>query len=151
LKDDDRALFDDWLDPETQKGYNGLHVSTFEKFQSRKNRQRFTAMIQLTDTEEIIGTVGISPPETTADLAIRIFKPYRRKGYGVPSFALATRYAVDVLKINELHAGSYPDNTGSQKMLQRCGYVPYPEGNVPEKHYITGEDIIQLDFIYKPE
>jgi hypothetical protein len=34
-------------------------------------------------------------------------------------------------------------------MLQKCGYVPYPEGNVPEKHYITGEDIIQLDFILK--
>ena len=38
---------------------------------------------------------------------------------------------------------------GSQKMLEKCGFVPYPESNIPEKHYITGEDIIQIDYIYR--
>jgi len=33
-------------------------------------------------------------------------------------------------------------------MLEKCGFVPYPEGNIPEKYYITGEDIIQMDYIY---
>lgn len=47
-----------------------------------------------------------------------------------------------------LHAGLYPDNIVSRKMLERCGYVPFPDGNVAEKHYITGEDIVQLDYIY---
>ncbi len=145
---DDRALYEDWLDPDTQKGYNGVFVTTFEDFETRKIRQRFFAMIQLNGTNEIIGAVGISPPETTADLAIWLFAPYRRKGYGTLAFALATKYAAEVLKIAELHAGAYPDNIGSQKMLRRCGYVPYPAGNVPEKHYLTGEDIIQTDYIW---
>ena len=147
---DDRALYEDWLDSETQKGYNCIYVTTFEDFQSKEVKQRFFAMIRLNGTNEIIGAVGISPPETEPDLAIRIFKPYRRQGYGTSAFALATKYAVDVLKIEELHAGAYPDNTGSLKMLKKCGYIPYPLGNISEKHYITGEDIIQLDHVYKP-
>ena len=147
---DDHSLYDDWLDPDTQKGYNGVYVTTYEDFQSREIRQRFFAMIQLDSTGEIIGAVGISPPETIPDLAIWVFKPYRRKGYGTLAFALATKYAIEELKITELHAGAYPDNTGSLKMLKRCGYVPFPTGNVPEKHFITGDDIVQMDFIYNP-
>ena len=147
-RSDDRALYDNWRDPETQRGYNGIYAAAFEDFQTREIRQRFFAMIQLNGTKEIIGAVGISPPEAEADLAIWIFAPYRRKGYGTVAFALATRYAVDVLEIAELHAGAYPDNTGSRKMLERCGYVPFPGGDVPEKHYLTGEDIIQMDHIY---
>ena len=147
---DDRMLYDDWLDPDTQRGYNGVHVTTFDEFQSREIRQRFFAMIRLDSTGKIIGAVGISPPETTADLAIWIFQPYRKRGYGTSAFTLATKYAVDVLKITELHAGVYPDNIGSQKMLKKCGYVPFHAGDVREKHYIAGEDIIQMDYIYEP-
>ena len=35
-------------------------------------------------------------------------------------------------------------------MIERCGYVPNPAGNIPEKHFITGEAIIQMDYIYRP-
>jgi RimJ/RimL family protein N-acetyltransferase len=108
-------------------------------------------MIRLNASREIIGAVGISPPDTVADLAIWMFAPYRRKGYGTSAFALTTKYAIETLGISELHAGAYPDDIGSIKMLARCGYTPYPAGNVAEKHYITGEDIVQLDYIYKPE
>ncbi len=99
-------------------------------------------MIRLNRINEIIGAVGISPPETTADLAICIFKPYRRQGYGTSAFRLAVKYAADELKITELHAGAYTDNIGSQRMLKKCGFIPYPDGNLMEKHYITDEEII---------
>lgn len=92
-------------------------------------------MIKRNATNDIIETVGISPPETTPDLAIWIFDPYRRKGYGTSAFALATEYALEKLKISEIHAGVFPDNIGSKKMLIRCGYVPFSAGNIPEKHY----------------
>ncbi|MCL2813796.1 MAG: GNAT family N-acetyltransferase [Oscillospiraceae bacterium] len=150
---DDRALYESWLDPDVQRGFNGIYVTSFEEFAKQNEIDkptRFTAMIRLDDTNEIIGTVGISPPEDIADLTIRIFKPFRKKGYGTAAFALATKYIAGVLKIAELHAGAYADNIGSQKMLKKCGYIPYPEGNIAEKHYITREDMIQMDFIYKP-
>jgi ribosomal-protein-alanine N-acetyltransferase len=148
---DARALYESWLDPEVQQGFNGVYVTSFDEFTGQKKidgRTRFTAMIRLDKTGEIIGTVGISPPEDEADLTIRVFKPYRRQGYGTAAFALASKYIVETLKITELHAGAYPDNIGSIKMLERCGYIPNPAGNVPSKHFITGEDIIQLDYMY---
>jgi len=150
---DDRALYESWLDPDVQQGFNGVYVTSFDDFVERNiidKPTRFTAMIRLDRTGEIIGIVGISPPEDEADLTIRIFKPHRKHGYGTAAFALATKYIVEVLNITELHAGAYPDNIGSIKMLERCGYVPNPVGNIPEKHYITGEDIIQMDYLYKP-
>jgi RimJ/RimL family protein N-acetyltransferase len=149
-KCDDRALYDDWLDPDTQKGYNFVLVESFEDFSKRETKQRFFAMIRLVKTSEIIGAIGISPPDTIPDLAIMIFKHYRRQGYGTQAFLLATKYAAGELNINELHAGVYPDNIGSRKMIERCGYIPYPAGNVAEKHYLTGEEITQLDYIYRP-
>ena len=105
-------------------------------------------MILLNSTGKIIGAVGISPPEAEADLAIWIFKQYRRQGYGTSSFALATTYATEVLGINELHTGCYPGNIASQKMLEHCGFIPNPSGNVHEKHYRTGNDIVQADYIF---
>ena len=149
-KSDDRALYENWQDPEMQRGFNGIYFTSFEEFEKRDSlRCRFFAMIWLNSTSEIIGSVGISPPETVPDLSIWIFAPYRKQGYGTSAFVLAAKYATDELKIAELHAGAYPDNTGSLIMLEKCGFVPYPEGNIPEKHYITGEDIIQMDYIYK--
>jgi RimJ/RimL family protein N-acetyltransferase len=150
---DDRALYESWLDPDVQQGFNGIYVTSFEEFAKQSEidkHTRFTAMIRLDDTDEIIGTVGISPLEDIADLTIRIFKAYRRKGYGTAAFSLATKYIAGALKITEIHAGAYPGNIGSLKILARCGYTPYPAGNIPSKHFITGEDIIQLDYIYNP-
>lgn len=151
-KPDDKALYDNWQDPATQRGYNGIYHQDFKAFTNRTIRQRFFAMIMLNQPDStegpIIGAVGISPPETIADLAIWLFAPYRGKGYGSVAFSLATRYAIEHLQITELHAGAYPDNHTSKRMLKKCGYIPYPEGNVPEKHYLTGEDIIQEDYIY---
>ena len=149
-KCDDRALYENWQDADTQKGYNGVYYTDYEAFEHRTLKNRFFAMIKQNTTGELIGAVGVSPPETTPDLAIWMFKPYRRQGYGTAAFALTTKYLTEVLEITELHAGAFPDNVGSQKMLKRCGYTPYPAGNISEKHYITGEDIVQMDYIYSP-
>jgi len=91
---DDYVVYEDWLDPDTERGYNFVLKESFEEFSNRTVRQRFLAMIQLNSTKEIIGAVGISPLETVPDLAIWVFRPYRRQGYGVSAFTLATRYAL---------------------------------------------------------
>ena len=151
LPEDDRALYDNWLEPGTVAAFNGVRVGSFETFRTRKMRQRFFAMISLDATGEIIGAVGISPPETAPDLAIWMFKPYRRQGHGSAAFALATQYAVRELGIERLHAGLYPGNIASQKMLQKCAYIPNPdwsEADGWEKHYLTGEEIRQLDYVF---
>lgn len=75
---DDYSLYENWLDSGTQEGYNGINLGTFEDFVSREIQQCFFAMIRLYGTSGIIGAVGVSPPETITDLAIWIFKPYRK-------------------------------------------------------------------------
>jgi len=161
---DDRALYDCWLDPETKKGYNGfVPAASFEEFQrgnqtrledyiDREAKALFFAMIRRKRTGELVGALGIAPgtpPEFEPDLSICIFAPYRRQGYGTAAFALAAKYATEVLHIEELHAGAYPDNIGSQTMLGRCGFVPVAECP-PEKHWLTGEDVVQVDYVYWP-
>ncbi len=148
---DDSALYNNWQDQDTQKGFNGAHAATIEDSRRLAANQRFFAMIRLNSTGDIAGAVGISLPEREADLAIWLFKGYRRQGIGTQAFALAAKYAVEALGITELHAGAYPDNIGSQKMLKRCGFVPNSKGNYPAKHYLTGDDVIELDHIYKPQ
>ena len=127
--DDDRALYENWQDPEVQKGFNGVSFNTFEEFQQRDSRRsRFFAMIRLNGTDEIIGSVGISPPETEPDLSIWIYKPYRKQGYGTQAFALAAKYATEVLGIQELYAGAYPDNIGSIKCCKNAVLSLTPPG-----------------------
>jgi len=147
-KCDDLALYSDWLDPDTCEGFNGVYVTSFEEFARREVRSRFFAMICLRGTGEIVGAVGLSPPEDLADLTIHVFRPYRGKGYGTAAFALAAKYIFDVLGITEIYAGAYAGNIASRKMLERCGFVPHPAGNLREKYYRTGADIVQLDHIF---
>ncbi|HAN20070.1 MAG: hypothetical protein A2Y15_05250 [Clostridiales bacterium GWF2_36_10] len=148
LPSDDKNSYNDWLDIETQKGYNYKFNETYDNFSKSGIRQRFYSTIILNSDNTIIGNIAISPINSIPDLAIRIYKPYRKQGYGTMAFMLGTKYAVDILRLDEIHAGCYQDNISSLKMLEKCGYIPFPEGNQNEKHFLTGEEIVQLDFIY---
>jgi RimJ/RimL family protein N-acetyltransferase len=150
LSCDSDSLYLNWLDTETQDGFNFKFAETFDVFFCRGElKQRFFAMVKRNSDGILIGSVGISPPNTVPDLAISVFRPFRKQGYGTAAFALATKYAISELHIDKLHAGAYSSNIGSLKMLERCGYVAYPEGNTRERHYLTGEDIVQLDFVFQ--
>lgn len=62
----------------------------------------------------------VSPPPGEADLAIRVYAPYRGQGIGTAAFGLAARYAVECLRVETLHAGCYEGNERSRQMLLRC-------------------------------
>jgi len=147
LSEDDMDSYNNWLDPETQRSYNFAFTDTFEDYAKKVIKQRFLASIMLIKTELIVGTIGLSPEGSTPDLAIWIYKPYRNKGYGTKAFSLGIRYCFDTLKLDKIHAGCYPHNSASKKMLMKCGFIPNPSGNIDEKHYLTGEPIIQYDYI----
>ena len=146
--EDDLECYGCWEDEETQSGYNHKFDSSFDEWSKNTPiKSRFIAtIIRLCDNANI-GAIFLSPEDTPPDLAIMIYKPYRGKGYGTRAFSLGAKYCFDVLLLERVYAGCYPDNNASLKMLNRCGFQPHPEGNCYEKHYITGEDIIQLDFV----
>ncbi|MHC1696303.1 MAG: GNAT family N-acetyltransferase [Eubacteriales bacterium] len=151
IKADDINFYNNWMDTETQNGYNFILKETFEEFSSKEIKQRFLFSIILNKTGYVIGHIGLSPENTPPDLAIWIYKQYRNKSYGTQAFSLGVRYCFEVLKLEKIYAGCYPHNKASYKMLMKCGFTPNPSGNIEEKHYLTGEPLTQFDYVlYNP-
>ena len=157
LTEDNLDLYNGWHDEEVQQGYNYKFEKTFDEWLSQNiERENFhytsNCAIILNENNKLIGSIGVSIfPDEPDDMSIRIFKPYRNQGYGTIAFALGAKYCFDVLGLEKIYAGCYPDNIRSMKMLEKCGFIPHPEGNIEEKHYITGEPITQFDFVLSKE
>jgi RimJ/RimL family protein N-acetyltransferase len=145
--EDDLDCYNCWNDEETQSGYNHKFIDAFEEFANWAIKPRFNATIIRLSDHVSIGTIFVSSEDTPPDLALMIYKPYRGKGYGTRAFSLGVKYCFEMLSLETIYAGCYPHNTSSLKMLEKCGFQPYPEDNQEEKHYLTGEDITQLGFI----
>ena len=148
IKDeDDPALYACWSDPGTQRGFNFRHTQTFEEFCARQRMQGWSGMIMRYGDETPIGCVMLTQQENiTQDLSIMLYPGYRGMGYGLRAFELAAQYCAETLQLERVYAGCYPDNLASMKMIASCGFVRHPEGDLPERHYLTDEEIIQLDF-----
>ena len=157
LPEDDIDLYSGWFDEEVQRGYNYNFNKTFEEWlEMNIERENFhltsNCAIILNETNKLIGSIGVSMyPDEPDDMSIRIFKPYRNQGFGTMAFKLGAKYCFDILGLEKIYAGCYPDNIRSMKMLEKCGFAPHPEGNIEEKHYITGEPVTQLDFVLMKE
>lgn len=144
---DDSSYFACWQDPDTQDGYNYKMIDSLEAFCKLPRRSRFLAVIIRNADNEPLGIVSLSPEGSPPDLAIMLYKPYRGKGYGTSAFALASTYCLETFALEQLYAGCYETNKISLKMLKACGFVPHPDGDSHETHYLTGAPITQYDFV----
>ncbi len=144
---DDIDCYNCWQDEETQNGYNYNLTESFDEFKSGSIKSRFIATIVRCSDNACIGSIFVSPENTLPDLAIMIYKCYRNQGYGTIAFRLGVKYCFNNLLLDKIYAGCYENNEASKKMLTACGFKSHVEGNQNEKHYLTGEDIIQYDFV----
>lgn len=144
---DDLDFYNCWLDEETQKGYNHIMEESFDEFKSKPINNRFIATILRCCDRNPIGIIFVSPETYLPDMAIMIFESYRDFGYGTRAFQLGVKYCFEILRLDKIYAGCYLHNIKSMKILQKCGFIPHPEGDQIEKHHITGEDITQLDYV----
>jgi RimJ/RimL family protein N-acetyltransferase len=146
--DDDRGMYECWLDIDTQKGYNGVFDESFEKFQKEYiSRFHFYSSIIEKKSKKIIGAVRLSPPEYEPDLAIWIFKSYRNKGYGYKAFSLGLRYCFNKLKLEKVGAGCYENNVASMRMLEKIGFVRDCLGDICEIDVFDKFQIKQLNYV----
>ena len=141
---DEKDIYDCWRDEATESGYNNHAAPTFEEHLKRPIR---STKIMIMKDGKTVGCLLLSPPECDPDLAIMIYPKYRYQGIGTAAFALGLKYCFEKHGFDFILAGCMEGNEVSRKMLRACGMIPHPEGNVLEKHYITGEDRIQYDFI----
>ena len=146
---DDRSCYECWCDPATQDGYNFSMTKTFEEFSQRPSRCRLEAVIIRNEDKLPLGIITLSPEGSLPDLAIMLYKPYRGMGYGTAAFALAAQYCLEAFDLDCIYAGCYETNNISQKMLKSCGFLPHPDGNSLETHYLTGNPIMQYDFVLR--
>ena len=143
---DDIESYECWQDEDTKRGYNHKFDKTFEEYQKSSADSRFKFTIIRHADNSRIGNIFLSSGDMP-DLAIIMYKPYRYMGCGTAAFKLGIRYSFEVLNLDKIYAGCYPGNKISRKMIEGCGFLPHPTGNIDETHYITGEPIIQYDFI----
>ena len=88
-----------------------------------------------------IGNIKIGPINKYhhhADISYFIGeKDYWGKGIATEAIQLVTEYGLNELKLHKLEAGTYEDAIGSQKALEKNGYVK--EGVFVEHVYFMGE------------
>jgi len=148
-RDDDVDWHNCWLDIETQKAYN--IKSNNEPFDPAKAQDisqfPFWATVFDKQNERFIGVVRLSPPPyDDCDLAIWMYKPYRKKGYGTRAFYLGVKYCFDNLNLEKVGAGCYENNETSQKMLRKIGFIRDGKNDSHETDAFTGEPIVQQEF-----
>lgn len=145
---DDKDCYNCWLDEETQKGYNCKMTDTWEEYIDRPRRQyHFSATVIRCADNVPVGFIGADETDAGADLSIMLYPPFRNEGYGTVAFGLGVKYCFEVLRFKKLYAGCYENNFASRRMIEKCGFLRNPEGDLTGKHYLTGEKIIQYDFV----
>ncbi len=144
---DDYDMYLCWKDVDTQKGYNGIFDQTLDEFR-KTDISRFKFWVTAVDKNmgERVGTLRLGLDETCPDLAIWIYPNHRNKGYGTKAFQLALEYIFDKYPYKEISAGCYCDNEHSLRMLDKIGFVRYPNGDEHETNCFTGEETTQLGF-----
>ena len=139
-----------WQDIDTQKGYNVIIDQSFDEFCNFDiNRFKFWVTVVDKCTNENIGTLRLGPDENHPDLAIWIYPKHRNKGYGYASFKLALEYIFANHEYEEISAGCYCDNIYSKKILEKIGFVRFPEGDENEDNCFTGEMTTQMEYRIK--
>ena len=148
--DDDMDWHHCWMDADTQRGYNvKFDHRTFDPSQRQDiSRFPFWATIYDKKNRQFVGVVRLSPPPyDDCDLAIWIYKPYRKMGYGTRAFRLGVLYCIENLGLEKVGAGCYADNLASRKMLEKIGFVRAEESDNHETNVFTGEPIVQQAYV----
>jgi RimJ/RimL family protein N-acetyltransferase len=98
----------------------------------------FRAMIDVDG--KAVGTTILSNIDMrsgTAEIHIKLAKASERgKGYGTDAVSALLRYAFDDLRLNCIYCRVKEDNTASQKMFEKCGFVK--EGCLRARVYRQG-------------
>ena len=83
--------------------------------------------IFLNETGELIGSIALNEVIRgglqSCYLGYSMALEHNGKGYMSEAVALLIKYAFEVLKLHRIEAGVMPVNIGSQRVLEKCGFV----------------------------
>ena len=127
-----------WQDETTQRGFNFVPPPD-GGWLAAQDIARFpfwVAVVELS-TGRTLGSLRLSPDPEHPDLAIWIYPQHRGGGWGGKAFSLALQTLAE-LGYRTIHAGCFPFNMPSRRILERCGFRRWPEGDEAETSVFDG-------------
>jgi ribosomal-protein-alanine N-acetyltransferase len=96
-------------------------------------------IMELKSTGERIGTSGLQPLEETGEIEVgyNLSEKYWRQGYGYECAIGWLRYGFETAGLNRIVAVADPDNTGSWRIMEKCGM-----------RYVRTEEHYGMDCVY---
>ncbi|MGV6813711.1 MAG: GNAT family N-acetyltransferase [Phycisphaerales bacterium] len=148
------ALASYWSDPETMK-YIGKDGAPWTRemvelrIKQAIERQTISGMCfwvaKLRETNQVIGQGGIVPvanqgPEI--ELGYRLGREHWGNGYATEIARASALYGFETLGLEKLIAVTYPENTGSRKVLMNAGFT---EIGLTDRYYETTCMLYELE------
>ena len=93
---------------------------------NKENTQKFTFIIELTETQEFIGLIGINlgkPHYKNAEIWIQFDYRFWNKGFATESARKILDFGFDDLKLHRIEAGCAIENIGSINVLEKVGML----------------------------
>ncbi len=85
-------------------------------------RRPFVLGVELKQTGELIGHVGLSPAENSVEIGYAIEENHQGKGYATEAVRAMSRWAVRELELSEILGIAAGENPGSCRVLEKAGY-----------------------------
>lgn len=130
---------------ETDEGLKAAYREMLEGCMSHPDRWEWYAvwMIELLPDGTHVGDLcfkGVDGNGVT-EIGYGILEEYQGKGYATEAVGAVTAWAFRHPGIKAVEAEAAPENRASQRVLQKCGFVPTGE---------TGEEGIRFSCIFAP-
>jgi RimJ/RimL family protein N-acetyltransferase len=129
--DDAEGLLDMLRDPSTWEFIGPPRVASLEDargFVAQKagyNEEHAFALWTVVEKTSgvVIGDCGLQVLEEGPDveLGYHLAAPYRRRGYTTEAARACLRYGFEELGLDRIVAVAWPDNTASQRVMEKCG------------------------------
>ena len=113
----------------------------FEKMETGINENTDIAwVIALKSTGEFLGSIGFwrnDPENFRGEIGYMLQSEYFGKGYATEALHAALNYGFSEMKLNTVLAITDPENTFSQKILLKAGFLK--EGHIREDFFFEGK------------
>ena len=109
--------------------------------------ERASFTIRDAATLSFAGEIGLyywEPPTQQAMIGYSVVPRWRGHGYATRAAGLVARWAFDLVGIARVIAGTAPDNVGSQRVLERAGFVRegYQHARLPGPDHTRIDDVL---------
>lgn len=115
-----------WFLSDTQQSYSKEQLVEYIQHANidivDAKQKRFVISIANGNTVGFIDLFDFNYLHSRAAVGIIVDEAFRSKGYGTKALELLCEYAGDVLKLNQLYADVFEDNTASKLLFEKLGF-----------------------------